>query len=322
MKNKINTKKILKLAGNLIVIAALVFVVKKIAGMDIKLSDFKSAEVMSALIVTFIVQAILIVIACLPWLIFIRSLSGTKIPFSAAMPVYTKSNILKYVPGNVFQYIGRNQLAADMKISHVDVACATVLDIIMSIVSTGVISVILLGGRIAELLEKYGENILIVGIAAVAVIIIATIVLKLKFSDKVKSYTDRYKKALEPEKRSKFLMGAGYYFLQNLVSAAVYFLSLSLIIGTDAASLRELAALTGAFMFAWIVGFVTPGAPGGIGIRESVMLFVCGEQFSDKILLFVLVMRVASIFADIAAFLVGKIYEKVKTGKETSKIKN
>ena len=72
----------------------------------------------------------------------------------------------------------------------------------------------------------------------------------------------------------------------------------------------ELTALTGAFLFAWIIGFVTPGAPGGIGIREGVMLFVCGDSFADRIVLFVLVMRIGSVFADVAAFVIGKIYCK------------
>ncbi|MFR6077469.1 MAG: hypothetical protein ACLUHJ_08605 [Ruminococcus sp.] len=42
----------------------------------------------------------------LPWLLFIRILSGAKIPMRDALPVYTRSNLMKYVPGNVFQYVG------------------------------------------------------------------------------------------------------------------------------------------------------------------------------------------------------------------------
>ena len=38
------------------------------------------------------------------------------------------------------------------------------------------------------------------------------------------------------------------------------------------------------------------------------MLFVCGDSFADRIVLFVLVMSIASVFADVAAFLIGRIY--------------
>lgn len=300
-------KKIAKIAGNLLMIAALVFLIKKIMGMDADFTQFGSPNVIAALVLSFIVQTAVIVMGTFPWLMFTQALSGTKIPFSAAMPVYTKSNVFKYVPGNVFQYIGRNQLAADMNISHVDVACATIFDVLFCVLSTGIISVLLLGGEIAGLLGKYGKNLLIIAAVAVLIITAGIIVVRMKFSRQVGGYLSRYRKAFEPGNRNKFISGASYYLLQNLVSAISYFVSLALVFG-GTADFPELISLTGAFMFAWIIGFVTPGAPGGIGIRESVMLFVCGDEYESKVLLFVLVMRFASILADVAAFVIGRIY--------------
>lgn len=300
-------KKIAKIAGNLLMIAALVFLIKKITGMDADFTQFGSPNVITALAASFIVQTAVIVMGTFPWLMFTQALSGAKIPFSAAMPVYTKSNVFKYVPGNVFQYIGRNQLAADMNISHVDVACATIFDVLFCVLSTGIISVVLLGGEIAGLLGKYGKNLLIIAAAAVLILTAGIVVVRLKFSRQVGGYLARYRKAFEPGNRNKFIYGASYYLLQNLVSAISYFVSLALVFG-GTVDFPKLISLTGAFMFAWIIGFVTPGAPGGIGIRESVMLFVCGDEYESKVLLFVLVMRFASILADVAAFVIGRIY--------------
>ena len=262
------------------------------------------------LLLCFVAQTIIIICSCYPWLVYTRSLSGRKIPFSAAMPVYTQSNLYKYLPGNVFQYVGRNQLAADMDISHVDVACATVLDVLFCVFWTAVISVIMLGGRIAELMSKYGKNLLIVGAAGIVLFILLILAVRLKFRDKFKAYISRYSKAFAKENRPMLLRGAFYYLLQNAVSAAMYMGCLALIV--PKADRGELIALTGAFLFAWIIGFVTPGAPGGIGIREGVMLFVCGDSFADRIVLFVLVMRIGSVFADVAAFIIGKVYAKAK----------
>ena len=303
-------KKVIKTVGNVVMIAALAFVVKKLFDMDISLSQFREGRVLAALSLCMLVTTVIIIFSCYPWLVFTRSLSGRKIPFSTAMPVYTQSNLYKYLPGNVFQYVGRNQLASDMDISHVDVACATVLDVLFCVFWTAVISVILLGGRIAELMAEYGRNLLMVGAVGIVLLILLIIVIKLKFKDKLKSYLSRYSKAFAKENRPMLLRGAFYYLLQNTVSAVMYFVCLKLIV--PQADTGELIALTGAFMFAWIIGFVTPGAPGGIGIREGVMLFVCGDKFSDRIVLFVLVMRIASIGADLAAFIIGKIYAKAK----------
>jgi hypothetical protein len=307
-------KKALKIIGNIVMIAALAFVIKKLLDMDISFSQLKKGRVLGGFLVCFAVQTAIIICSCFPWLMFTRSLSGRKIPFSAAVPVYTQSNLYKYLPGNVFQYVGRNQLAADMDISHVDVACATILDVLFCVLWTGIISVVLLGGRIAELMSKYGRNLLIVAAVGIAVLAAAAIAIRLKFRDRVSSYLSRYAKAFSKERRPQLLFGIFYYFVHNLVSAAMYFTCLWLIV--PQAGTGELTALTGAFMFAWIIGFVTPGAPGGIGIREGVMLFVCGDSYADRIVLFVLVMRIASVFADVAAFVIGKVYEKAHKTKQ------
>ena len=311
MKDKLNIKKLIKLIGNAFVLAALVFIVRKIVKMDIKLSDFSSGRVAGAFLLSFAVQTAQILIGCWSWLLFTRSLSGRKIPYSAAMPVFTRSNIYKYLPGNVFQYVGRNQLAADMEMSHVDVACATVLDIFFCVFWTGFVSVLLLGGRIGSLFEKYGRNLLILCAAGVLIIAALAVVLRLKFRDKARNYLSRYAKAFEKGNRPQLLGGIFYYLAHNIVSVAMYLGCVALIV--PQAGTKELFALTGAFLFAWIVGFVTPGAPGGIGIREGVMMFVCGNSSADRILLFVLAMRIASVFADVAAFLIGRVYAKAKS---------
>ena len=93
MKDKINLKKLLKLAGHLVVIAALAFVVKKIIDMDIKLSDLSSPRVVGAFGMSLVIQTAQIIIGCWSWLLFTRSLSGQKIPYSAAMPVFLPSEV-------------------------------------------------------------------------------------------------------------------------------------------------------------------------------------------------------------------------------------
>jgi len=304
-------KKLFKIAGNIIVIIAVIFLIKRFADMDIKLSQFKSSGVIFSLIITTIIQTVLIIFGCFPWLVFTRALSGKRIPFSKAMPIYTQSNIYKYLPGNVFQYVGRNKLASDMQISHIDVACATVFDIFFCVFSTGIISFLLLGGNILKLIEKYGKNFLVIGICGIILLTAVILILYFKFRNKFRQYISRYSKAFKGNNRFEMLKGILYYFLQNTVSACMYYFSIKLIFESTSGDFSVLITLTGAFMFAWIIGFITPGAPGGIGIRESVMIFVFGEAH-EEIMLFVLAMRISSIFADILAFIIGKVYEKTK----------
>ena len=129
----------------------------------------------------------------------------------------------------------------------------------------------------------------------------------MKLRDKAAAYIARHTETLHKCDRRQLAGGIFYYFAQYIVSAGMYFLCIVLVV--PEASVSEQVALTGAFIFAWIVGFITPGAPGGIGIREGVMIFVSGDKYSDRIVLFVLVMRISSIIADIAAFVVGSLFQ-------------
>ena len=305
---------LVRIAGNLVMLLALGFLVKRFLGMGLRWTDLRSWGVMGAFLVCMTGQAFLFCIQCIPWMNFTRSLSGVKIPFRRAMPVYTRSNIYKYLTGNVFQYVGRNQLAADMHISHVDVACATILDILFCLVWMCLSAAVLLRQKAAELLVQYLNRFLIIGGIGVGIAVVAFAVFWLKFRDKLIACFRRYRKAFAPENRNALLCGIFYYLLHSSLLAAMYFVCLKLMFPADT-PLSTLIMLTGAFVFAWIVGFITPGAPGGIGIRESVMMLVSGAEHEQEVLLFVLVMRAASAAADVLAFAAGAVYLKCSGGK-------
>ncbi len=306
-------KKLIKIAGNILMLAAIVFLIKKFMDMNADFTQLADPRILGALVLGTLTLTVIVVCNTYPWLAFVQSLSGTKIPFAKAMPVFTRSNLYKYVPGNVFQYIGRNQLAADMQISHVDVACATILDVLFCVLATGIFSICLLGGAIVTLLQEYGKNFLLIGGIGIAVLALAAVLVFWKFRDKCRGYLQRYSKAFAKENRPLLMRGILYYFLQNAVSALVYAAVLWLVFQASGTSIPadQLFTLTGAFLFAWIIGFITPGAPGGIGIRESVMLFMCRTAaWEEQILLFVLVLRIASILADAAGFVIGTVRMK------------
>ena len=94
-----------------------------------------------------------------------------------------------------------------------------------------------------------------------------------------------------------------------ILSAVEYFICIMIVFG-DEVGTGKLIMLTGAYLFAWIIGFVTPGAPGGIGVREAVMLLVCTSVNEDLVMIFVLLMRLGSVAADIAAGIIGEIVQK------------
>jgi glycosyltransferase 2 family protein len=59
----------------------------------------------------------------------------------------------------------------------------------------------------------------------------------------------------------------------------------------------------------WIAGYVTPGAPGGVGVREAVFLVAVGQE-SLVITLAVIGFRLVSVTADLIVFFIGALVDR------------
>ena len=58
----------------------------------------------------------------------------------------------------------------------------------------------------------------------------------------------------------------------------------------------------------WIAGFVTPGAPGGLGVREAAMVFIGGRGTSpDVLLLLAVLFRLVTFAGDVLCALLGRV---------------
>lgn len=302
-------KKYYKVIGTIVTVIALVFVVKKIVTMDVDWSMFASGRIIALIGGCVLVQTAVILFMSMPWVRFVRILSGTNIPMKDALPVYTKSNLMKYVPGNIFQYVGRNQLAADLKISHVDVACATVLDIVCSMVTPLLLIVVLMGKNMLELIRTYSMNFLLVLGAGIAVLVLLLLLLRWKFREPLQRYFEKYRKLLNRKILIRVLGVFLLYVVQYIISTAMYAVPAVFLFDVPA---EKLGLFLGTYLFSWIIGFITPGAPGGIGIREAVMMLMCGSFLdTDTIMLYAVTMRLISTFGDIAAFLVGLLLDRI-----------
>lgn len=302
-------KKYYKLIGTIITIIALIFVVKKIVTMDVNWSMFANGKALAIISGCTLVQAALVLFMSMPWLRFIRILSGTQIPIRDALPVYSKSNLMKYVPGNVFQYVGRNQLAADLQISHVDVACATVLDILCCMLTPLLFILVLMGKDMLELLQTYRNNFLIVLAAGVAVLLLLIVILRWKFRKLVRKYLEKYRRLIRRDTLPRILLVVLFYVAQYLISTTMYAIPAYMLFDVPA---EKMGLFLGTYLFSWIIGFITPGAPGGIGIREAIMVLMCGSFMeTDTIMLYAVTMRIISTFGDVVAFLAGLILDRI-----------
>lgn len=70
--------------------------------------------------------------------------------------------------------------------------------------------------------------------------------------------------------------------------------------------------IIGIFTFAWIIGFITPGVSGGIGIRESMMIIVAGQVLPESVIITSMILfRILSIGADFFAYILIACMRKI-----------
>ena len=83
-------------------------------------------------------------------------------------------------------------------------------------------------------------------------------------------------------------------------------IGLGLWLAARAASLPQsldFGVVTAAFALSWVLGFLAPGAPAGLGAREGVMLLLLdGIADSESLLAFVVLARAATMLGDCLCF--------------------
>ena len=74
--------------------------------------------------------------------------------------------------------------------------------------------------------------------------------------------------------------------------------------------------LIGLYLLAWLVGFLTPGAPSGLGIREAIMLlFISGMVYESILLSAIVVHRVIAVVGDVFAYVVCLVLTRLERVK-------
>lgn len=93
-----------------------------------------------------------------------------------------------------------------------------------------------------------------------------------------------------------------YVVVSLLNGAALLLLALPLLPSAQGLFLP----LTAAFALSWVIGFVVPGAPGGLGVREAALIFLLdGVLAKETVLAIALMSRLSMTLADALIFLSG-----------------
>jgi len=207
-----------------------------------------------------------------------KNAAGWVVNFRAGAYVYAVSNIAKYLPGNVFHFVGRQVLGKRLGWTHGAIARATLLEISALVVGACVVVLVVSlsasGGEAARRL--FGDESWLVThrcgvvVALLMVVVVLLVVLsRMKLAERLFGV---------PSKTLLVVLGLviGFFVISSLI-AIVFVWGLPM-----ASATAPWAMLVIAYLLAWLAGFVVPGAPGGLGVRESVLVVLLSMDSGDS----------------------------------------
>lgn len=197
---------------------------------------------------------------------------------SWALKAYGLSQIAKYVPGNVFHLAGRQALGMAVGLPGVSLAKSVFWDLALQ-ASTAAFF-----GVLATLLARTQLDV----VAAVAIL----------FATSVAATVALYR-AFAPQVGVAFASQICYLTVSSLV-----FVGALKVIAISSYSSAVIFPVFAAYVLAWLAGFVTPGAPAGVGVRELVLLFLLKGMLNESDLLLALVLgRFVTVLGDSLFFI-------------------
>lgn len=203
---------------------------------------------------------------------------GVALAAASAVRIYGISQIAKYVPSNVAHLLGRQALATAAGLPNWPVAKSTLWELGCLPVAAALcapLALPLLGRGIGPVAST-------MAFALVALIGIG-MVRKFAGADV-----------------SRAIAGQLVY----LLIAGAQFVVVLMLLAPDARLAPVATAVCGAYVLAWVAGFLTPGAPAGVGVREFVLYLLLAHLVSQPDLLAAVVLaRMVSVCGDILFYL-------------------
>lgn len=250
----------------------------------------------SVVLAVILSYAIILILLAELWHQLVQGMQDTHFTRVLTYPSYSRTQLAKYLPGNVFQFVGRHLVMTRHGAAQAGLALANLLEISTLAIAAGVIilSGIAIGlvPQVTSLFEILSVSWIAIG--GVILTLIAAIALALKLQ------------ALPPmPPLRKLILGLLLAVLFFLNMGLILLIIVHLISGQGGAEVMFIAVIS------WLAGYITPGAPGGIGVREFVMLFLLRPLMPEADALIVVgLFRLTTTFGDLVFFAGGEIVRR------------
>lgn len=291
--------KVFKTIGTILVFVALFFVFDKIWTNRLWFLERQfTKQIVMVIVFGSIVYALSCFLLSTAWQRFMIWFGQSNEAVKNCHAIYARTQIAKYIPGNVFHFAGRHVLGSQVGFGHGSLAGATIYEVTGLLVASSGLA--LLG------IVLYGTNQIKVSALNISAIFFVTLLILLVLnkaiakSPKLRGFNLQDKKITEIMMvliPTYFLYVAFFLIIGGILFSVVYAVS-------DIENIHQLGFVITTFAVSWIAGYITPGASAGIGIREAVMVVSLTNFLGEPQSLFIaLIFRIITVVGDLVYFL-------------------
>ncbi len=297
----------LKLMGNVISALSILFVLLALRRIDFDMEAVADWPVfLFVCLAGIIIKIITVLLSGSAWCQWLECFADKRCSRREALRVYARANIGKYLPGNVMHYVERNLFAENLRLSQKQIAAASlaeVFSLILAAVMTGVLlaypQMREAAGAVMEQEEAVQKLQPFVWVCCTAIGMLAVAAVLF----------------LVYRKRHSFIST----FLSTFIRCLLIYAWVLMLLGflfvilywywAGRPSYGQALQMIAAYSAAWVSGFVIPGAPGGIGVRELVLtLLLSSAAGQDTIAVLSVLHRLITVCGDFAAYLLRRFF--------------
>lgn len=312
----------LKILSKILIVLAFVFIIKTFSTVDFQSMQISWAQIALIAPVFILLYVFILFCGALGWKTILTFVTQTRLNFFQVIPIFLKSNIAKYVPGNVFEFVARNALSTRYHWKHSDVVMSSILEMLLALIAfSSIIGFILVFGEITlppslqeilnARLQEFRSKLYVV--AAFAFAFLSSLYF---LRDKL-AFIEQHLKLLRSRAAIKASIKYLLISLFILVSSSALFAITLAALFPETFLWRDANDIIAYFLISSFIGYIVPGAPGGLGIRESVLVFFLGPQFGEgNILIGALLHRILSILGDVCGYGLALLLERMRSNDQ------
>lgn len=271
--------------GTLLCIVAIAFLARRGYTLGVSIGDGFARIGAGAFAVAIACYAAAAAMLGVAWVALVRIAAGQRV---AAAPLYAshlRAQLAKYLPGNVFHVAYRHVAARRAGVGHAPLALALGMEMLLVVASAAMFSLgVASDARIAAIAPwahwlAWGAWLLpVAGVFAVAL------------------YARRVGRRVALSSLLRGIAGVLAIHLAFVALSALALWSLAPVAGG-----LSITSWYGWFALAWLLGYVMPGAPAGLGVREAVLVLGLGPALGDaQALVVALAYRFVTVVVDAA----------------------